>query len=180
MQSGLLVLDQVGHDLDDRGFDGSAGSSKGVVPVHRGRRIPLVGGGLGVEPGRQVGPDGGLVRQVGAGQRRTAGFDQGASSRQTPRWRRVGDHAVGSGAAGSLGVTPAVLLDGALYQDEAGRGDDLVTLAPSPRHQVQPQVRIGSGHHHLAADRHASKGLDDQQMAALVEAESFKVDSRQR
>jgi hypothetical protein len=57
-QGGLLVLDQVGHDLHDGRLDlvGQlvGGQRGGGRPVHRGGRVPLRRQGLGVELRRHV------------------------------------------------------------------------------------------------------------------------------
>ena len=83
IERGLLVLDQVGHELHDRVLDlggqpsTAADQSTAVAGSHwlRGRR--------GVEPRRDVGPDVLTVRPLGA-DRRAARLDQRAARREAP------------------------------------------------------------------------------------------------
>jgi hypothetical protein len=45
---------------------------------------------------------------------------------------------------------------------------------------VEAQVGVPPADDQPAADRQAAKGVDDEQVSALIQTESFKVDSRQR
>ena len=86
-ERGLLVLDQVGHDLHDRVLDLGRAASNAASQSIGGRRVPLAGDGLGVEPGRDVGPDDVALVEVEA-RLRAARLDQRAARRQAPRGRR--------------------------------------------------------------------------------------------
>ena len=61
----------------------SSGSVERRVPVDRGRGVPLGRGGLRVEPGRGVGPDGPALVEVEA-RLRAARLDQRSARRQAP------------------------------------------------------------------------------------------------
>ena len=65
-QGGLLVFDQVGHHLHHSSFD--IVGKPGRRPIDQPVGIPLAGGRLGVQLGRQLRPDDLPVVQVGADQ----------------------------------------------------------------------------------------------------------------
>ena len=135
-QGGLLVFDQVGHHLHHSSFD--IVGKPGRRPIDQPVGIPLAGGRLGVQLGRQLRPDDLPVVQVGADQGRPSCLYQGASNRQAPSgWRAVHDRAGAPGPyrAGQPAV-PGVAPD----DDIALRS---VATGPSPGAQVHRQVRVG-------------------------------------
>jgi len=150
-QSGLLVLDQVGHHLHDRGFDvrlqGSAGS-----PVDSSRRVPLRGCRLDVETRREVAPDRGLVIEVEA-RVRTSFFDQCTACRQAPCRRGLVDHFWRTRPACALSAGPAIGLN-VPTRDQGGRVAqrfryaelDAMPVLAAPGSKVQPQRRVASLH----------------------------------
>jgi hypothetical protein len=95
-QRDLLVFDQVGHHLHHGSFD-LRWQVEGRRPLDGGGRVPLIGGGLGVQTRRQFGPDQVLFFDVEV-QGRTAGFDQRTARREAPARSRSGYRLIGGGA----------------------------------------------------------------------------------
>ncbi len=174
-QGRLLVLDQVGHELDHGQLDlGRVVDAGG--PVDRRGRVPLPGGGLGVELGRHLRPHGGSVRQVGLGEWRPAGLDQGAAGGQAPG--RVGPlgHRTG-GQAGPGGAVPTRRVGRALDDGLAVAG---VAVGPRPRLEVDGQVQVPTTDVEPVAGLKLGEGSVHEEVGALVEAEILKVDSRRQ
>ena len=99
-QGGLLVFNQIGHDLDDRGLH--LVGQVGRRPVDTRGRVPLPGRRLGVQAGGQFRPHLATLVEIGAVQGRTAGLDEGTPGGQPPRARRRLDH--GGDASGPHGA----------------------------------------------------------------------------
>src|SRR5438105_2205434 len=78
----LLVLDQVGHDLDDGCLD-LLGQIERSRPVNRCVRVPLAGDRLGVDARRQVRPDEVFFFNIEM-QGRTTCLDESTTRGETP------------------------------------------------------------------------------------------------
>jgi hypothetical protein len=180
-EGGQLVLDEVGHDLDDGRLDA------GVVverrgPVDGGGGVPLAGQGLGVELGGDVGPDLVPPVEVGQAQGRAAVLDEGAPGGQPPGGRGAVDDPRRPGATGADGAAPAVVVRRAADDGErtppVSVVPDRVAVGPAPGREVDRQVGVAAGDSERIARRQAGQGPFDEDVGAPVEAEVLKVDSR--
>jgi hypothetical protein len=176
-QGGLLVLDQVGHDLHHRRFD--VGRQRLVDrPVDRDGRIPLRGRRVRVQPGRQVGPEHVTVGEVELAHIGAAGLDERAAGSQSPVRRRVADQVDGSGAAGPLGTDPPLQVRPATPDDipavgVVGEGvTPLAALGP----KVHSQRRVGADDAQPVAGGQWCERPAHDQVRAVGEAERFQVE----
>ena len=168
-QGGLLVFDQVGHDLDDRRLDlgrqrRTARPSPPRSPGPTGRPRP---GRRGWGPGRST-PRSFARSAPASGARRPRRGRPGRPDPTTaPAAATTGPPA---DLAGPLGVRASGPPGPALDQTTSGRRP--VAPGPGPRPQVQLQVGIPAADLDPGADAARAGGPVEQQVAAPVEAQA--------
>ena len=179
-ERGLLVLHEVGHDLHDGGLDVRRHRLvRGRGPVDRGGRVPLGGGGVGVEPRREVGPHDVAVVEVEA-TLRAARLDQRTARGEAPPRRRPRDDPVHARTAGPFGARPAVGVGRAADElpggGAVGPHREAVALPPGPGPQVHAEGRVPAGDADASADREIAQGAADEEVGAPLEPEEAQVE----
>ncbi|MEO5839850.1 MAG: hypothetical protein ABIQ73_15880 [Acidimicrobiales bacterium] len=176
-----LVLDEVGHHLDDGGFD------ELVVldwcgPVDGGGRIPLTRGGLRVETGRLVGPDMCFVvereKRVGPTE-----LDVRTAGRYSPVPRRTIDNRPRDcerRVPGGLAVAPR-RTGGSPPREPRDRAVGVsifvaVAPRPGPHAQVHPQLGMRATDIDRGARLELVDGVLDDDVRAFVETEMAEID----
>ncbi len=178
LERGHLVLDQVGHDLDDGVFD-LVVVGDGRLPIDGRRRIPLRRGGLPVHPLRAVAPHLRAARDRVV-ERRTARLDERSARRESPRGIRMLEDRVGLARIRSTGdrtPVPSTHRRLAARHDRARAGTlHRMTLGPTPRHEADREVRIAPLDPDRLPDGDPAERALDEDLPTSIEPELAEVD----
>ena len=184
-QRGVLVLDQVGHHLHHGGFHGRRQLELGG-PIHRGGRVPLRGGGLGVELAGGGGQSssrrlsakakGGLPASTVAPRAARPQLPGASAAGPTPTPKRAWpvacapcQPAFGLGAPCDPRHQSAIML---FVQTQR------MALAAAPGRQVRGPGGRSPRDAQLGAGRTFGQRAPHQQQRAFIEAQGLNIDSR--